>query len=156
MHIERCVKPAFTVIGKEGCTQDGDGFIPRLWQEANAHFDEIAPLAKRNADGSFAGFWGAMNDLSRSFRPWTDSFSQGLYLAGAECLDGADAPAGWTKWVVPGFTYLRVESDSPDAFQQMLEYLERQGLPLAGAVHDFTDPVSGKSYMYFPIERQIE
>ena len=25
----------------------------------DAHFDEVAHLARRNADGSFAGFWGA-------------------------------------------------------------------------------------------------
>lgn len=153
MNIERCVKPAFTVIGKEGCTHDGEGFIQKLWAEANAHFDEVAPLAKRDSSGNFVGFWGAMSDLSRAFRPWTDSFSQGLYLAGVECVDGSEAPEGWVKWVVPGYTYLRVENDGPDTFSQMLEYLARQGMTLAGAVHDFTDPATGKGYMYFPIER---
>ena len=33
----------------------------------------------------------------------------------------------------------------------MLRYLRDHDLPLAGAVHDFTDPVTGKSYMLFPI-----
>lgn len=153
MNVEHCTRPAFTVIGKEGSTQDGEGFVQRLWADATAHFDEVAHLARRNADGSFAGFWGAMSDLSRSFRPWTDSFSQGLYLAGVECEDDAEAPAGWTKWTVPGYRYLRAESDGPDAFPQMIEYLNRQGLSLAGAVHDFTDPATGKNYMYFPIEK---
>ena len=36
----------------------------------------------------------------------------------------------------------------------MIEYLNRQGLSLAGAVHDFTDPTTGKNYMYFPIEKR--
>lgn len=154
MNVEHCTKPAFTVIGKEGCTLDGEGFVQRLWADANAHFDEVAHLARRNADGSFAGFWGAMSDLSRSFRPWTDSFSQGLYLAGVECGDDAEAPAGWTKWIVPGYRYLRAECDGSDTFPQMIEYLNRQEIPLAGAVHDFTDPTTGKNYMYFPIEKR--
>lgn len=151
--MERYAKPAFTVIGKEGSTLDGEGFIQRLWSEANAHFDEVAPLAKRDASGHPVGFWGAMSDLSRQFRPWTDSFSQGLYLAGVECVDEAEPPQGWTKWIVPGFVYLRVENDGPDAFARTLESLNRQQIPLAGAVHDFTDPADGKNYMYFPIEK---
>ena len=38
MKIEEVYKDSFVVIGKEGSTQDGDGFIQRLWQEANSHF----------------------------------------------------------------------------------------------------------------------
>ena len=153
MKIEQVKKGRFSVIGKLGSTKDGAGFIQRLWQEANAHFGEIEPLVKRDENGVPVGFWGAMSDLSRSFRPWTDSFSQGLYLAGVECVDGAEAPAGWAKWIVPGYRYLRAECDGPDTFPQMIEYLNRQGLSLAGAVHDFTDPATGKNYMYFPIEK---
>ena len=43
--------PAITVIGKEGSTKDGEDFIARLWNEANSHFGEIAPLTKRNLQG---------------------------------------------------------------------------------------------------------
>ena len=32
MKIEEVYKDSFVVIGKEGSTQDGDGFIQRLWQ----------------------------------------------------------------------------------------------------------------------------
>ena len=153
MIVEKITKPAFTVIGRMGSTDDGEGFIARLWQEANSHFGEIEPLVKRTADGVPMGFWGAMSDMSLSFQPWKNDFSKGLYLAGAEVCDDAEAPAGWTKWSVPGFVYLRVKNDMPDVFPKMLRYLEENGLALAGAVHDFTDPADGQGYMYFPIER---
>ena len=149
--MERIIKPSFTVIGKEGSTHDGDGFIQRLWSDANAHFGEIAHLAKME-NGQLCGVWGAMSDFSRSFSPWEEGFTQGLYLAGAECLDTAQAPAGWTKWVIPGYEYLRVES-TPPAFPDTLNYLAQNGLTLAGAVHDFTDPATGKAYMCFPIRK---
>jgi len=70
MHMmTRLTKESFTVIGKEGSTADGFGFIQKLWQEANSHFGEIESLVKRDEHGNFAGFWGAMSDLSRSFQP---------------------------------------------------------------------------------------
>lgn len=149
--MERIIKPAFTVIGKEGSTRDGAGFIQRLWEDANGHFGEIAPLAKTE-NGQLVGVWGAMSDFSRSFQPWEEGFTQGLYLAGAECVDDAQPPAGWTKWVIPGYEYLRVES-TPAAFPDTLAYLAQQGMELTGAVHDFTDPATGKGYMCFPIRR---
>ena len=152
MKIESITKEAFTVIGKEGATTDGEGFIQRLWQDANEHFDQIAHLAKRDERGNLVGIWGAMSDLSRTFQPW-DDFSRGLYLAGAECVDGAEAPEGWTKWVVPGYEFLRVENEGPNTFADKLQYLREHGLALAGAVHDFTCPQTGKNYMYFPIRR---
>lgn len=149
--MERIIKPAFTVIGKEGSTRDGEGFIQRLWAAANGHFGEIAHLAKME-NGKLAGVWGAMSDFSRSFQPWEDGFTQGLYLAGAECVDGAEPPAGWVKWVIPGYEYIRVES-GPAAFPDTLAYLAQSGLELAGAVHDFTDPATGQGYMCFPIRK---
>ncbi len=47
MKIETCEKESFVVIGKEGATTDGAGFIQKLWDEANSHFGEIAHLAKK-------------------------------------------------------------------------------------------------------------
>lgn len=38
MKIEKIRKESFTVIGKEGSTDDGAGFIQRLWDDANGHF----------------------------------------------------------------------------------------------------------------------
>ena len=94
MRLETRKKDAFAVIGREGSTSDGPGFIQKLWADANAHFSEVRALAKRDETGRPVGFWGAMSDCSRSFEPWEDNFSKGLYLAGVECEDGAQAPPG--------------------------------------------------------------
>lgn len=153
MNIEKCIKESFAVIGKEGSTDEGAGFIQRLWEEANSHFGEIAQLAKKDESGNLLGIWGAMSDPSRTFQPWEDGFSKGLYLAGVECVDGAEAPEGWTKWVIPGFEYLCAECDHETVFSDMIEHLSANGTPLAGAVHDFTCPQTGKNYMFFPIKK---
>lgn len=151
--MERIIKPAFAVIGIEGSTEDGPGFIAALWDEANSRFGEVAHLAKTNPDGTLCGIWGAMTDMSRSFQPWEDDFSRGLYLAGVEVRDDAQPPRGWTRWDIPGFEYVRVENNVPDVFPRTLESLAQKGLSLAGAVHDFTDPATGTGYMLFPIRR---
>ena len=153
MQMEKITKSAFALIGRQGSTADGEGFIQRLWQAANEHFPEIEPLVKKDENGMPVGFWGAMSDVSLSFMPWENGFSKGLYLAGAEVRDDAEAPDGWVKWQVPGFVYLRVLCDAPDVFPKMLQYLEENNLSLAGAVHDFTDPKTGQNYMWFPIEK---
>lgn len=153
MNMEKCMKEAFAVIGKEGSTEDGPGFVQSLWAEANAHFAEVAHRAKKDENGNLVGIWGAMTDFSRSFLPWEDGFSRGLYLAGVECVDDAQAPEGWVKWNVPGFEYLRAECDHDGVFPEMIDYLREKGISLAGAVHDFTCPQTGKNYMYFPIGR---
>ena len=59
MEITRIVKESFTVIGREGSTKDGEGFIQRLWKDANEHFSEIADLVKKDERGVPVGFWGA-------------------------------------------------------------------------------------------------
>ena len=65
-------KEAFVVIGKEGSTSDGEGFIRKLWDDANGHFSEVAHLAKKDAAGRLVGIWGAMSDFSHAFKPWED------------------------------------------------------------------------------------
>ena len=77
LNIQKIVKPSFAVIGIEGSTDDGEGFIPMLWSDANAHFDEVSPVASRDENGALLGIWGAMSDETRSFLPWTDGFSRG-------------------------------------------------------------------------------
>ena len=149
--MERVEKPSFCVIGKEGSTDDGEGFFKGLWQSATEHFDEVQSMAKKNEQGKCVGFWGAMSDFSRSFKPW-DDFKRGLYLAGVECVDDAEAPPGWVKWKIPGYVYLRIEANE-GAFEKGLEHLKERGLKLAGAVNDFTDPETGKNYMLFPIQK---
>ena len=147
------VKEAFSVIGIEGSTSMGEGFVQKLWAEANAHFGEVAHLAKRNPDGSFAGFWGAMSDMERRYQPWSDGFTKGLYLAGVEVNADAQPPEGWVRWDMPGFEFVRIAADSPDAFARGLRLLENNRLQLTGAVQDFTDPATGANYMLFPIRR---
>ena len=153
MNIQICIKESFTVIGKEGSTKDGAGFIQRLWEDANGHFGEVAKLAKKDEEGNLLGIWGAMSDFSHSFLPWEEGFSQGLYLAGVECEDTAEVPEGWTKWTIPGYEYVYVECEGGDTFPQALNYLAENKLTLVGAVHDFTCPETGKNYMFFPIRK---
>lgn len=153
MKLEKCIKESFTVIGKEGSTNDGEGFIARLWEDANTHFQEVAQFAKKDDAGNLLGIWGAMSDFSRSFKPWENGFTQGLYLAGVECRDDSAAPKGWTKWVIPAYEYFYVENEGGDTFSDVIEYLQQNHISLAGAVHDFNCPETGKGYMFFPIRR---
>ena len=151
--MERWVKPGFAVIGREGSTEDGPGFVDRLWTDANCYFREIADLVKMNPDGRMAGMWGAMTDMARRFLPWEEDFSRGLYLAGAECREDAQPPEGWVRWDVPGFEYARIRLDGPEAFRRGLELLAEEGLTLAGAVQEYTDPAAERTYLCYPIRR---
>ena len=151
MKIDKCIKKSFVVIGKEGSTMDGQGFIQKLWSDANSHFGEIQSLAKKDENGNLIGIWGAMSDCSRSYKPWEDNFTKGLYLAGIECVDDAEAPEGWTKWTIPSFEYIYVETETENTFAEVLSYLDANNIELVGAVHDFTCPESGKNYLFFPI-----
>ena len=153
MNIEKCIKPSFSVIGKEGSTVDGQGFIQKLWEDANSHFNEVRSLGKTDETGNLTGIWGAMSDCSHSFKPWEENFTQGLYLAGVECSKDAIAPKGWTKWVIPGYEYIYVESEAADTFLQVIQYLKEKSIPLVGAAYDFNCPKTGKGYMFFPIRK---
>ena len=44
MKIEKRTKSSFSVIGKEGSTLNGQGFIQNLWEDANSHFNEVQSL----------------------------------------------------------------------------------------------------------------
>ncbi len=151
MKIEKRIKEAFVVIGKEGSSLEGQDFIQKLWEDANSHFNEVQHLAKKDENGNLVGIWGAMSDLSHSFKPWEDNFSKGLYLAGIECGDNAEAPKDWTKWTIPGYEYICVETENENTFSNVLNYMSENNLTLVGAVHDFTCPETGKNYMFFPI-----
>ena len=109
-------------------------------------------MAKKDENGNIGGIWGVMSDFSHSFNPWED-FSKGLYLAGVECRDDAEAPNGWTKWIIPGYEYIYTECKDDSAFSKAIKYLEDNAIPLVGAVHDFTCPQTGKNYMFFPIRK---
>ena len=120
MKIEKCIKESFVVIGKEGTTLDGSDFIQKLWEDANSHFSEVQQLTKKDEHGNIVGIWGAMSDYTRSFKPWEDNFSKGLYLAGVECDDNAEAPEGWTKWVIPGYEYIYAECEDDNTFVRVI------------------------------------
>lgn len=149
MKIEKCIKETFVVIGKEGSTLDGNDFIQNLWADANSHFNEVQHLAKKDEHGNIIGIWGAMSDFTHSFKPWEDNFSKGLYLAGVECEDNADAPKGWTN---PSYEYIYAECENGSTFSQVINYMSQNNISLVGAVHDFTCPKTGKNYMFFRLE----
>jgi hypothetical protein len=149
--MERIAKKAFCVIGKVGSTDDGEGFIQKLWNEANSHFDEVAEFAKKDENGNLCGVWGIMTDPKFSFQPWTENFTKGFYLAGVEVETDSVPPKGWKKWIVPGYEYLKVPMEGPETFRKTLDQMKADGLELVGAVHDFTDPVTKENYMLFPI-----
>jgi len=153
MAFERVIMPSFAVIGQEGSTQDGDDVIERMWKRATERYDEVAHLARTDGDGTPCGFWGAMTDFGRNFRPWEEGFSQGLYLAGVECDLSAEAPRGWTKWIIPGFEFVKVPCEDENTFMRGVIYLGEHELPLVGAVQDYTCPADGGSYMMFPIRK---
>lgn len=153
MNFQIIKKESFVVIGKEGSTKAGEGFIQKLWNNANDNFHEVSHLSKKDNDGTLMGVWGAMSDFSRSYLPWEVGFTQGLYLAGVECIENAQAPKGWTKWVIPGYEYLSIENNNKDTFLIGLHYLKEHQLSLVGAVQEFNCPKTGKSYLFFPIHK---
>jgi hypothetical protein len=52
----RCEKASFSVIGREGSTDEGEGFVQRLWADANEHYAEVSALAKHDERGRPLGF----------------------------------------------------------------------------------------------------
>ncbi|MDL2233247.1 GyrI-like domain-containing protein [Ruminococcaceae bacterium OttesenSCG-928-L11] len=156
MEIQAVQKEAFSVIGKEGSTEQGAGFVKQLWDSANANFADVQTLAKRDTAGNLVGLWGLMSDMGRQFRPWEEGFTKGLYLAGIEVDDDAEAPDGWAKWTAPASEYLRAKivGDPSRGFGEVIQYIKDNGKELAGAVYDFNHPgENGQLYMYFPIRR---
>ena len=144
--------PKIAVIGKEGLCTKEKNVVQDLWQQANSNFSDIAELGKKNADGSFVGFWGAMSDETLSFMPWTDGFSRGLYLAGVEVYEDAPIPDGWVKWVMPARKYLVTEVQ-PENYGKIFDYVIKSlipelGMKLAGAVCDFTEPATGQNKLF--------
>ena len=155
MNYEIIDLPKIAIIGKEGlCTKEKNA-VQDLWQQANFNFREIAELGMKNADGYYVGFWGAMSDEKRSFLPWTEDFSRGLYLAGLEVHEDTPVPAGWVKWVMPARKYLVTEV-TPDSYGEifrsvMNSLIPELGMKLAGAVCDFTEPATGQNKLFFPV-----
>lgn len=158
MNIRTVELGPISVIGKEGLCTKEHNIVPLLWQETNSCFGEVANLGMKEADGSYVGFWGLMSDKARQYQPWEDDFSTGLYLAGIEVDHDCPAPAGWVKWTVPKRSYLVIEIEN-DRYQEtfrfgLQEALPERGLELCGAVCDYTEPRSGKNFLFFPCQAQ--
>ena len=131
----------------------GAGLYPKIVGGCQCTFCAGAAACQKGQDGNLVGIWGAMSDFSRSYRPWEENFSKGLYLAGVECLDEVQAPEGWTKWNIPGYEYLCAKVETENTFSEVLDYMQKNQIPLVGAIQDFSCPKSGKDYMLFPIRR---
>ena len=65
----------------------------------------------------------------------------------------AQPPEGWTKWNIPGYEYLCAKVETENTFSEVLDYMQKNQIPLVGAIQDFSCPKSGKDYMLFPIRR---
>ena len=124
--MRKIIKEAFVVIGKEGSTLDDAGFIQKLWNDANSHFSEVEHLAKKDTKGNLVGIWGAMSDFSHAFMPWEDGFSNGLYLAGVECV----APDPGFQKKVNHMIYDQIKAGYPvsrEAIMEVIDHMRGKG-----------------------------
>ena len=143
--------PPFSVVGFEGSTAAGDNLVPQLWDQAEKRLGDVFPSLKKRS--IFPIYWGLMSDFSRSFKPWENNYSQGLYLAGFELEDTRlIPPEGWVKWDVPAQTYLalRLEGDYRSVLEKGLALIESHGYVLSGALFDHGE--NGEMWLYFPVE----
>ena len=157
MDIKIIEKSKISVIGKmgQGASDSNSSWIQELWDEANNSFNEISNLAKTDKNGNIAGFWGVMTDIDELFLPWN---WQGKYLAGCEVIDGATAPNGWYKLVIPAFKYVAVKCQK-NKYQDVFEYITQDYLPkhkydMVGAMQEFYDmnDKQDEINLLFPIE----
>lgn len=155
MEITQVSLPVIAIIGKQGFCTKNYNLTQELWNDANVHFAEVAALGMKEKDGSFVGFWGAMSDESMSFLPWTNEFTTGYYLAGIEVYPDTPVPEGWTMWILPARTYLKIlvnPGNYNSVFHSMIEKtIPEMKLRLTGAVCDYIEPSTGRNFMLFPI-----
>ncbi len=135
MDMRYLYKDAFAVIGKmgQGPSDNPTEWILPLWKEANAHFEEIKGVIRKDEKDAIQGMWGAMNDNGESNKRWDDT---GKYMASCEADVDAVAPEGWTKWVIPAQTYLVVDC-TMDAYGEV--YGKIVGDPdvgIVGTIHE--------------------
>lgn len=150
-------KLSFSVIGKmgQGSAKEGPKWIPPLWKEANENFHELKSLTKLDSGENILGIWGAMSDIEEKFERWGKA---GKYLAGCEVIENATPPVGWTKWVIPSYTYAVINCCQEmygKAFDYMLnEYIPQNNYSIVGAIQEFY-PQDGTNELclYFPIAK---
>lgn len=159
MDYEKITLSSFCVLGHETSSADGEGFVKKAWQLSDDGFSTVAPLAKKERDGTIKGVWGLMSDFSRSFKPWENNFKEGLYLAGVEVDSDVVVPSGWTKWTTPARTYIVIKVNPENyvsSFNHMVYFrLAYEGYKLVGAVFDYTDLTTQQNYLYFPVEEIV-
>ena len=153
MEFRTLVKEPFCVIGKEIYTWDGDGMIPKVWAVVDSKFDEIEPVICKDENGKPLAKWGAMSSKKRDFSMWEENGSVGLYLAGYEAQLDAKAPAGWTKWIVPGFEFRLGKIEGEGYFYRAFDELTSMGLPPVAATENWIDIETGEFYFAFPVKR---
>jgi len=157
MKYELIHKGSFRVIGVEGSTKDGAGFIPKLYESLRRGSQEIECLIKKNSDGTVDGTYGLMSDFSHSLKPWENNFSAGLYLAGYELKDEVEEiPEGWTVWRVKEQDYLFVKLEEGDEYQKVFSDFVSYRIPfelksLSGAVFDFYSAEKKQTCLLFPV-----
>lgn len=127
-------KDTFAVIGKagQGAANNPQAWVLPLWEDANAHFSEIAALANKDEAGTPL-IWGAMNDADESNRRWSDT---GKYMAGCEADVNAQPPEGWTKWVIPAQTYLVAECTADQYGEVFGAITSDETIEIIGTVHE--------------------
>lgn len=158
MKYEIITKPAFSVIGKEGSTNDGEDFIQKLYQAANQGFNEVKELIKLDDNGKVSGSYGLMSDFPRSLKPWEEDFSKGLYLAGYELKSEIKSiPNGWSVWHVPSQEYFLVKLEKGDEYKQVFNdfinyYIPLELRKLSGAVFDYYSLKDNQQCLLFPVK----
>jgi predicted transcriptional regulator YdeE len=145
-------KDAFSVVGKMGqgpAANPGVWILP-LWENANAHFQEIGGLVRHSEDGGIAGVWGAMNDTDEQNKRWGE---YGKYMAGCEADEDVQPPEGWTKWTIPAQTYLVADCTSDTYGEVFGRVTGDENISIVGTVHErYPEPGNPKLIeLYFPI-----
>ena len=157
MEVQIKTKPAFTVLGIEGCgdANKGPEWIRPLWNQAFNQFNEIRHLVKQDQEA-----WGLMSATDEYLAGWKE---EGKYLAGWEVKAGTKPPKGWTIWDVPKQTYAVIACTMAtygEAFMFVVQqFLPKEGYERAGAMHEFypkefRDAEKGTLYLWFPIKRK--
>jgi predicted transcriptional regulator YdeE len=146
-------KDSFSVIGKISCSSSehsSEWMIP-LWIDVKERLGEVNALAKKNSSGNIEGFWGIDIECPEP--------EHGKYIAGVESAEGASAPAGWQKYVIPEQKYFMVKcsGEAREYFYDRMAngFIPQGGYELAGGVLEFypASNIENAVYLYFPVKK---
>ena len=73
-----------------------------------------------------------------------------LFIIISTVSNQADINLWHCQWIIPSYEYIVVENHK-GAFEETIRKMNEHGISLVGAVHDYTEPTTGKDYLYFPI-----